>query len=60
MDYSAAVEYLKVISALSKTLPEGVPNAKLYEQYRDSLPYFENGECRKASAIFLSKLAITL
>ena len=60
MDYASAVAYLKVISTLSQTLPEGIPNKKLFESYRASLPYFESGECRKASAVFLSKLAKTL
>lgn len=60
MDYASAVDYLKVVSALSRALPDGVPNSSLYDAYRDSLPFFETGECRKASAIFLSKFAKTL
>ncbi|MDQ1344108.1 MAG: rep/recomb RecO protein [Patescibacteria group bacterium] len=60
MDYAAAVAFLKTVSALSSALPEGIPNRKLFEAYEASLPYYEKGECRKASAILLSKLAKTL
>lgn len=60
MDYAAAIAFLKTVSAFSAALPEGVPNQKLFEAYADSLPYFESGECRKAAAILLSKLAKTL
>ncbi|MFZ3232917.1 MAG: hypothetical protein WA194_05320 [Patescibacteria group bacterium] len=42
MDYASAVAYLKVVSTLSSTLPEGIPNKKLFEAYLDSLPYFES------------------
>ncbi|MFB0964754.1 MAG: hypothetical protein QMC36_03550 [Patescibacteria group bacterium] len=42
MDYASAVSYLKVVSALSSALPEGIPNKKLYEAYQESLPHFES------------------
>lgn len=60
MDYRSAVTFLKVVSTLSTSLPEGVPNRKLFEAYECSLGHFESEGCRKASAIFLSKLAKTL
>ena len=42
MDYASAVAYLKVVSTLSGTLPEGIPNKKLFEAYLESLPHFES------------------
>lgn len=42
MGYEAALDFLKTVAALSKSLPEGVPNRKLFDAYRDSLPYYES------------------
>lgn len=60
MDYASAISFLKVVSTLSSSLPEGIPNRLLFEAYADSLPNFENGDCRKASAVFLTKFAKVL
>lgn len=61
LGYDGALSFLKTVASLSSCLPEGVPNATLFSHYVASLPFFENRDsARKASAIFLMKLARTL
>lgn len=60
MGYDDMVDFLKSVAAVSKSLPEGVPHPKLFDAYRDSVPFFESGSSRKAAAVFLTKLARSL
>jgi recombinational DNA repair protein (RecF pathway) len=60
MDYEAAVSFLKTVSALSKSLPEGIPNRSLFESYVEALPFFESTDNSKTVAAFLTKLAKAL
>ncbi len=60
MDYGSAISFLKTVSALSKSLPEGVPNHSLFESYVDALTFFEGAENARTTAAFLTKLAKTM
>lgn len=61
LDYTSTLGFLKIVDTLSRSLPEGVPNIPLFDEFTICHPFFERTvDGRKTGIFFLLKLAKTL
>lgn len=61
LDYDSAIAFLKIVTAISRSLPEGVPNRSLFDEFASCHPLFEEGESsEKIGILFLLKFAKSL